>query len=299
MRLYGPLIVITATVAIAITVFGVMAVLATPVEEHPFFAPVTQINNPEIIAYRGGSKLWPENTLYAFEQAKTLGVDILEMDVRLSADGAMVLMHDSSVDRTTNGTGAVAQLTAAELQSLDAAYHWSDDHGQTYRYRGHGITVPIMAEVLSTFPEMRKSIKMQTPERVLSRTLCALIYTHAQMDRILVTSINEVSLQDFREMCPSVATSASNKEVRSFFALNMAFLVPIYNPAFHALQVPIQRNGIQVITAGFVRAAHERGIKVHVHKTNEDSEVQLMRKLGVDGFVTDDPDLLLTFLGRH
>ena len=299
MRLSRPLIAITATVTVAITVFGVLAALALPAKEHPFFAPATQISNPEVIAHRGGSGLWPENTLYAFEKATTLGVDILEMDVRTSADGVLILMHDSSVERTTNGKGTVAQLKVAELQALDAAYHWSDDDGQTYRYRDHGIAVPTIAEVFSAFPEMRMSVEMKESHTTLANDLCALIHTYDTMEQVLVNSISESTLQQFREVCPSVATSASNEEVRSFLALNLAFLVPTYSPDFHALQVYQQRNGIRVITPGFVRAAHGRGLKVYAQQINEEGNIQRMHELGVDGIVTDYPDLLLTVVGRN
>ena len=298
MRLPRPLLAIIAAVAVAIGAFGVMVALAQPAPAHPFFAPEARQSRTEIIAHRGGAGLWPENTLYAFEHAATMGVDMLDMDVRSSADGVLVLMHDSSVERTTNGMGAVRKLTLAELQVLDAAYHWSDDGGQTYRYRDEGITVPTIADVFSALPEARMNIEMKTVQPSLATTLCALIHEHEATERVLVASFSHLALQQFRAVCPGVATSASEDEVRAFFTLNLAFLGPTYSPEFHALQVPEQRNGMRVLTPGFVRAAHDRGLEVHAWTINEESDMQRMRELGVDGIITDYPDRLRSTLGR-
>lgn len=293
MRLPRPLLVIIAAIAVAIGAFGVLTALAQPAQEHPFFAPATQLSSPEVIAHRGGGGLWPENTLYAFEQAATLGVDMLEIDVRSSADSVPVLIHDSSVERTTNGIGTVEQLTLAELRALDAAYHWSDDGGQTYRYRDQGITMPTLSEVLSAFPETRMNIEIKTAQPALATTVCALIHEYETPEQVLIASFSQVTLQQFREVCPDVATSASEEEERAFFALNLVFLTPTYRPDFHVLQVPEQRNGIRVITPGFVRAAHGRGLKVHAWIINEESDMLRMRELGVDGIISDYPDRLL------
>lgn len=298
MPLPRPLLAIIAVVAIAITSFGVLSSLATPAQDHPFFTSVMHLSSPKVIANRGGGGLWPENTLYAFEQATAMGVDILEMDVRSSADGQLVLIHDSSVERTTNGIGPVEQLTLAELQVLDAAYHWSDDGGQTYRYRDHGITVPTIAEVFSALPEARMNIEMKTAQPALATTLCALIHKHELPEQVLVASFGQIALQQFREVCPGVATSASDEEARVFFMLNLTFLGPIYSPGFHALQVPEQRNWIRVITPGFVRAAHGRGLEVYVSTINEESDLQHMLEIGVDGIVSNYPDQLLSAFGR-
>ncbi|HJO32647.1 MAG TPA: glycerophosphodiester phosphodiesterase [Anaerolineales bacterium] len=299
MHLPRPLLTIIAAVAVAIGAFGTMAALAQPAPAHPFFAPVAQQSHTEIIAHRGGAGLWPENTLYAFEHAAAMGIDMLEMDVRSSADDVLVLMHDSSVERTTNGMGAVRKLTFAELQALDAAYHWSDDGGQTYRYRDKGITVPTIADVFSALPEARMNIEMKTVQPSLATTLCALIQEHKVTERVLVASFNHLALQQFRAMCPGVATSASEDEARAFFALNLAFLGPIYSPEFYALQVPEQRNGMRVLTPGFVRAAHDRGLEVHAWTINEENNMKRMSELGMDGIVTDYPDRLRNALGRN
>lgn len=298
MPLPRSLLAIIAVIAIVITSFGLLASMARPAQDHPFFTSEIQLSGPKVIANKGGGGLWPENTLYAFEQATAMGVDILEMDVRRSADGQLVLIHDSSVERTTNGIGPVTQLTLAELQALDAAYHWSDDDGQTYRYRDQGITVPTIPEVFSTLPEARMNIDMKTAQPKLATTLCALIHKHELSEQVLVSSLSQIALQHFREVCPTVATSASDEEVRVFFILNLFFLGPIYSPVFSALQVPEQRDWISVITPGFVRTAHNRGLEVFVSTIPEESNLQHMLEIGVDGVVSNYPDQMLITLGR-
>jgi len=115
-------------VALLIVIYVVLALLAKPIPDHPFFDQ----DGVLVMAHRGGRGLWPENTLYAFERAVELGVDVLEMDIHSTQDGAFVVMHDSTVDRTTNGSGPIQDFTLVELKDLDAGYGWSGDDDQTF-----------------------------------------------------------------------------------------------------------------------------------------------------------------------
>jgi len=113
----------------------------------------------QVIAHRGGAGLRPENTLAAFQHAAQLGADVLEMDLRVAADGAIVVMHDATVERTTDGAGAVASLKLAELKRLDAGYRWSPDGGATFPYRGRGVRVPALQ-----IPDRMRDTVLVTPE---------------------------------------------------------------------------------------------------------------------------------------
>ena len=125
--------------------------------EHPFLAG----GNPLVMAHRGGQGLWPPNTLFAFERAVEMGADILEMDIHASADGVLIVHHDDTVDRTTNGSGAIRDHTLTELKELDAGYHWSADGGETYPFRGKGMRIPTLEEVLEAFPKTRLNIDIK------------------------------------------------------------------------------------------------------------------------------------------
>jgi glycerophosphoryl diester phosphodiesterase len=285
-----------ALLAALAAVYAVLALRARPSADRAFFAQFPA--GPLVMAHRGGKGLWPENTLYAFERAVDLGVDILEMDVHSTADGVLVVMHDDTVDRTTEGTGPVHGFSLAALQALDAGYRWSPDGGQTFPYRGQGIGVPALEEVLMALPAVPLNIEIKQAEPSLAEPLCRLIRAHQATGRVLVASFDNRAIEAFRRACPEVATSAGQNEVIALFALGKLSLDAAYSPPGQAVQVPEYRSGLHVLTPGFVRAAHRRNLQVHAWTVNEVADMQRLLDLGVDGIITDHPDRLLTLLGR-
>lgn len=288
-------IVIGLLVLLAST-YVVLALLARPAPEHPFFAQFE--HHPLVMAHQGGSGLWPDNTLYAFEYAVALGVDVLEMDIHSTADGVLVVIHDSTVDRTTDGSGAVHDLTLAELKTLDAAYRWTPDGGQTFPYRGQGITVPTLEELFAAFPGMPMNIEIKQAEPSIAAPLCRLIRENGMSERVLVVSFHDQATEEFRDACPEVVTGTTEGEVIALFVLSRPFLEGVYSPAAGAVQVPEYRSGIHVLAPRLVDAAHRRGLEVHAWTINEEGDMRRLVDLGVDGVITDRPDLLLEVLGR-
>src|ERR1043165_3821623 len=191
-----------------------------PMHEHTYFR--VDASRPLVIAHRGGAGLWPENTLYAFERAVALGVDVIETDVRTTAEGELVVLHDELVDRTTDGSGPVNAMTLAEVKRLDAAYHFSTDGGRSFPLRGTGVTVPTLREVFDALPHMRFNIEPKQGTPSLAVPLCRLIRERGMTKRVMVGSFSGSTLQEFRHECPEVATSASADEVASFLALQEA-----------------------------------------------------------------------------
>jgi glycerophosphoryl diester phosphodiesterase len=250
------------------------------------------------MAHQGGDGLWPSNTMYAFEHAATLGVDVLEMDVHSTADDVLVVIHDSTVDRTTDGSGAVHGLTLAELQSLDAGYRWTPDEGKTWPYRGQGISIPALEEVFAAFPGMPMNIEIKQAEPSIAAPLCRLIRESDMADRVLVVSFHKESTKEFRDVCPEVVTGTTQNEVITLFALSRLFLEGAYSPAAGAMQVPEYRSGLHVLAPRLVDAAHRRGLEVHAWTINEEEDMRRLIDLGVDGIITDYPDRLLEVLGR-
>jgi len=251
-----------------------------------------------VVAHRGGAGLWPENTLYAFERAAALGVDVIETDLRATADGELVIFHDEHVERTTDGRGRLSALTLGELKRLDAAYSWSPDDGRTFPLRGRGITVPTLREVFATLPRMRFNIEPKQAEPPLAAPLCRAIREHGMADRVLVGAFSGSTLGQFRRECPEVATSASTGEVASFIAMQGAGLADSYSPPMQALQVPPRTGSLRLLTRDFVEAAHGRNLRVHAWTVNAEEEMRHLIDLGVDGIMTDYPDRLLKILGR-
>jgi glycerophosphoryl diester phosphodiesterase len=283
-------------VAVA-SVYGTLAwSVGTPAPERPFFQK--EEGRPLVIAHRGGAGLWPENTLYAFEKAAGLGVDVIEIDVRSTSDGALVVMHDATVDRTTDGAGRVNGMTLAELKKLDAGYRWSSDGGQTFPVRGRGITVPTLEEVFRALPESRFNIEPKQDAPSIIEPLCRLIRRQGMADKVVVGSFSSTIMSEFRKACPEVATSASPAEVSKFLAMQKVGLDGAYSPPMQALQVPEYIGGIPVLTRAMVGAAHSRNLEVHAWTVNETQDMKRLIEMGVDGLMTDYPDRLMKLLAR-
>ncbi len=276
--------------------YGIASLLARPVSPHPVFERLSA--RPLVIAHRGGEGLWPSNTLYAFRRAAEMGVDMLEMDVHTSADGILVVRHDDTVDSTTDGTGEIRSKTLAELKGLDAGYTWTED-GQHFPYRNQAITIPTLEEVFSALPDMPMTIEIKQTEPSITQPLCDLIRRYHKTTQVIVGSFHNEALDDFRRLCPEVATSGHQRDVRTFVYLAMAGLAGVYSPQTHALQVPRRYGNVEIISPRTLRAAHARGLNVQVWTVNESTEMTDLIELGIDGIITDRPDRLLTLLSRQ
>ena len=206
-----------ALLLLALVLYGAFALTSHPVEPHPYFASGDVL----VIAHRGGKGLAPENTLAAFTHSAALGVDVLEMDLRQSSDGALIVLHDRRVDRTTNGQGAADSLSLAQLKQLDAGYHFSPD-GQTFPYRGQGVAIPTLDEVFTAFPNMRFLIEIKNDSAALVNDFCRTIQRFQLSDRVIAASFHDRPLENLRQICPEVATSASSSAGMSFIFLHWA-----------------------------------------------------------------------------
>lgn len=282
---------------VALAAYGLARLLARPAPAHAWFAPRPGENTPLVLAHQGGENLWPSNTLLAFERSAALGADVIDTDMHLTRDGVLVLMHDQTVDRTTDGTGALRDLTLAEVKALDAGYDFSLDDGQTFPYRGQGLRVPTVEELFQAFPEGRFGIEIkQTDPEATAEAFCGLMRRYQVEDQVLVSSFRQANMDAFRQECPEVATSATEGEVRLFYVLYRLWLIDVLSPTYHALQVPEASGGIHLLTPGFVRAAERRGLSVIPWTINETEDLQRILALGVDGINTDNPDRLLALV---
>jgi glycerophosphoryl diester phosphodiesterase len=253
----------------------------------------------EVIAHRGGSSLWPENTLYAFENATELGVDALEMDVRTTADGMLVLLHDANVDRTTEGTGPVRQYTLEELRLLDAGFDWTANGAEDYPFRGQGITIPTLGEVFTALPQMEMIVEIKEKDLGSSEILCETIRQHDMVHAVTVASIHPRVLRHFRSVCPEVTSAAAFTEVLSFFLLDRVGLAHFYPIPAEIVAIPqswpapVLRLEIPVADARFITTSHEQGKRVRVWTVNDVARMRHYLNLKADGIITDHPDKLL------
>jgi glycerophosphoryl diester phosphodiesterase len=249
------------------------------------------------VAHRGGAALAPENTVAAFQQAKALGVDVLEMDLRFTADGAVVLMHDAPVDRTTDGTGRVDEMTFARLQRLDAGYHFVDESG-AHSFRGIGLTVPSFREVLLRFSDMRLNVEMKEFSPDQARHLCALLRRHDTLERVLVSAFPHPPMAAFREACPEVATGATRREVIAFYFLNRLGLGSLFRSSAVTLQPPLRFRGREIVTPGVLHGARASHRPVQVWTVNDEADLKRLLEMDVQAILTDRPDRLLALMGR-
>jgi glycerophosphoryl diester phosphodiesterase len=256
-------------------------------------------NSPVLVfAHRGGGGLYPENTLEAFEYSAKTGADVLELDVHGTADGILVVMHDGSVNRTTDGSGKVSEMTLEALKKLDAGYRFSTDNGQTFPFRGRGIAVPTLEEIFAALPEMTFNIEPKQAEPSIIAPLCSLIRARKMTEKVIVGSFRQAVIDEFRRTCPEIATSATPSEATEFLTLSKTGLSESYSPPMQALQIPENLGALSVVTKEFVENAHRKNLKVHVWTINETSDMERLIKIGVDGIMTDYPDRLLNLLGR-
>lgn len=271
--------------------------LFTPgASSHPYYDGATR---PLVIAHQGGDGIWPGDTLYAFEKAVETGADVLEMDAHITKDGRIVLMHDETVDDTTDGTGRIEDMTLDELKRLDAAYDWSKDGGQTFPYRGLGITVPTLDEVFERFPQMRYVIEIKLTENPIDKPLCELIRKYDMGDKAMVASFHDDAMRNFRSTCPEVATSASRGEVTRFVLLGKIFLSGLVAPQYQSIQPPYdpaESMNIPIMTKRFIREAHAKNIRVEPWTVDDPELMRQYIEWGVDGIITDRPDLMVEIL---
>ncbi|UCF90637.1 MAG: glycerophosphodiester phosphodiesterase [Desulfobacterales bacterium] len=286
--------ILLGSILAALLGYEVLCFLARPVPEHAFFNPDRFL----VIAHRGGRGLGPEGTLYTFQRAVRMGADVLEMDLRRTRDGTLVLLHDPTVERTTNGTGEVRNFALAALQKLDAGYRWTPDNGRTFPLRGKSLTIPTLAEVFAAFPKTRMNIEIKDAQPSTVKSFCRMIQAHDKTEQVLVASFDAGPLKQFRAECPDVATSAAGAEAFFFNGLQKVRLEAVYAPEAEALQVPAHYGNQPVVTPRLVAAAHARNLRIHVWTVNDAARMRHFLELGVDGIITDYPDRLLNLLHR-
>lgn len=258
---------------------------------------------PLLFAHRGGLGVAPENTLAAFRAAIDLGFRYLETDVHITRDGELVTIHDPTIDRTTDGQGPVRARSLAELRRFDAGFRFTADGGRTHPFRGQGLRVPTLEEVLALNPEVRVNIEIKERDPAVARALWEFIHHHRVHDRVLVASEHAAQTRIFRVLAGDrVATSAGAADLWRFFLAVRSGLGVRKRPAYDALQLPPSHGPLTVVTPRLVDAAHRHGLHVHVWTINDPGEVRRLLGLGVDAVMSDFPALLqgtaAAFVGR-
>jgi glycerophosphoryl diester phosphodiesterase len=248
---------------------------------------------PLLIAHRGGGGLKPENTLAAFLDADSVWrADMIELDVRTTSDGHCVVLHDPLVDRTTDGTGPVAAMTLAEIQSLDAGYRFTPDGGRTFPFRGQGIRVPTIDEVMAALPSMRLTVEVKIATAQVP--LFAAIANYQATERVIAAGERNAYRTLFRSYRGPI--SASLEQSLPFYVMHRLRLSTLSWMRADVVQMPEIYRGRRMLTPRLVSDLHARGIQVHVWTVNEVDDMHRLLDWGVDGLISDFPDRLARVL---
>src|SRR5215203_1776262 len=252
---------------------------------------------PVNIAHRGGAEIAPENTLEGFREGLRVGAGVLELDVHTTADGHVVVIHDATVDRTTESTGAVREMTLAEIKRLDAGYRFTRDGGRSFPYRDKGIRVPTLEEVYDEFVEVPINVEIKGDRPGIEEAVWRIIEAAGAGERTLVVSESTSTIRRFRGASGGrVATASSSVELILLYLLTRLGLSGLSKPRYQALQGPETYHGLRIVTLGFIRAAHERGLRVDVWTIDTEADMRRLLGYGVDGIMTDRPDVLAELL---
>ena len=274
----------------------------------------SQWTDRRVIAYahQGGAWEAPSSTLHAIAAALEAGATGIELDVHATADGHLVVCHDPTVDRTTDSSGQIAHLTLAQVRALDNAYWWSPGADVSpgldpdrYPFRGRAPQDPqfgiaLLEEVLEEFPGVVLNLDIKQTAPVVTpyeEALADLLRAHDCVDRVIVASFLDTATDNFSAYAPEFATSAGTLATAEFYRAVQAGEQPA--PMRHvALQVPVTFGDVTLVDARFVEVAHDQGLAVHVWTIEEESEMEALCDLGVDGIITDRPTALVGVLGR-
>jgi glycerophosphoryl diester phosphodiesterase len=262
--------------------------------------PPTPRGWPINFAHRGGAKVVPENTIEGFREGFAMGGGVVECDVHASAEGTIVVIHDAVVDRTTDGNGPVAEKTVPELQGLDAAYRFSTDGGLTFPWRAKGVKIPTLKALYEAFPDAPFNIEIKGRRSGIEKAVFGHIEAAGAMERTLVVSDNRGTISRFRKVSQGkVATASSTVELLIYWILHVLHLGALYDPPFQALQAPEKYKGVlPVVTRRFVRKAHDHGLRVDVWTIDDELAMRRLLSFGVDGIMTDRPDVLTRVLNN-
>ncbi|MEM9262306.1 MAG: glycerophosphodiester phosphodiesterase [Pseudomonadota bacterium] len=254
-----------------------------PNPDHPYFSDAPK-GRPEVIAHGAGLGVRPANTLSALEAAASMGADVLEVDAQQTVDGVLVLLHDATLDRTTDQQGPIAEKTWQEVSKADAGANRLIDGKD---FSGQGIGVPKLRDALDMFPEARWVIEIKPDTEQAAVAMCSAIKDTRSESRVLVASFHKSAMEHFRAACPAVPTSMHSQEVSRFALAAKVGLSKFVSTPAMAMQVPIESAGIRIADPKILDAARRRNIRVQFWTINDQDEMKELLELGADGIMTD------------
>ena len=249
---------------------------------------------PILAAHRGGGGVFPENTLEAFlGSAQRFGCRFMELDVRATRDGVPVVIHDETVERSTNGTGPVHGLTLAELQSLAVRRNPPAADSPDIAVPAEAPRVPALEEVLRALPQCWFSIDVKQGEPPCEAAVVAVIRRCGMVRRCLVGSSDHALHLRLRKLEPALPSFFSRRSLVLFTCFVWLGLGRWYRPPHHTLQIPERYRGMRLVTPRLLRNARTLGLPVLVWTIDDAADMRRLLDMGVDGIITSRPDRAL------
>lgn len=290
-------------IAIAGILFLWLAVFLWPVNKRKALPYFEGKEGMLVIAHRGGLGLAPESTLAAFDNAVEMGVDVLEYDLHLTKDGYLVAIHDDTVDRTTDGTGKVNELSLEEMKSLDAGYGFQDKDGK-YTYRNQGVTIATLEEIFARYPNIQQLIELKDTnhadlhEEIIQETW-RLIQQYHMEDKVMIASFDQEINERFEEVSDgTVAIGAGEQAVRHFVTKYVPFLNGLAKSEADSLSLPLEAEGFDLTSKNILNGARKRNMAVYYWTINDEDTMRELIEKGADGIMTNYPDVLIDILGE-
>ncbi len=268
-----------------VTYLSLLMVPAKSKNNIPFYKEKGVAN----IAHRNGHALMPANTVEAGLNALQVGADILEIDIHLTADKRLVVRHDEVIDTTTDGIGRISEMTFSEIEKYNAKFHEVE---YPHKLSPLGIKIPALTALFQRIPSARYLIEIKPQDNLASERLCAVVREYKLTEQVLVGSFHTSVLEHFRRICPEVPTSHGQSEVRLFYVLIKLGLGHLYDPPGYSMQLPISYQGFEIVTPRLLKVAHSLNLKVEIWTINDIETSKKLITLGVDGIITDRPDLI-------
>lgn len=251
--------------------------------------PALSLARPLVYAHRGGAALRPENTVAAFTHGLGLGADGIELDVRLSRDGVVVVHHDPTLERTTNGKGRLRTYTADALAQLDAGFTFRGRDG-SFPFRGTDVRIPRLTDVLARFPHVPLIIEFKDNDPELARRTIEIVRTAGAMEHVVFGSFGARVLRAARELEPRIPTGSSQEESR--WALYRSWVRwPLGETTYQEFQVPERSGMTRIVSPRFIAHARRAGLAVKVWTVDEEADIRRLVSWGVAGIISDRPDV--------
>ena len=263
---------------------------------HPL---LKRLSKPVTIAHQGGNKVYPDESLLAFTNAINMGIQVIELDIHRTKDGVIVINHDPTIDRLTDGTGLIREMSWLELQQVDGAYNWSLD-GLTYPYRGKGIKILSLIEMMDTFPQQVYDIEIKQHDPPLEKDLCDLLRKYGvAADQAIIASFRDETVARFHDICPEVAISLPVNQGTVLYILSRIGLERLLPLDAVVAQLPTTfstKLGKLELDRRYIEAFSKGDRQVWVWTVNDSIEMKRLVNMGAHGIITDRPDILMDFV---